>query len=107
MGFNLLHYSQASESDRQRSDRVCRFVHERLGQPICLAEAVYASHLNTAAPSRFFRKHLRRTFPEFINELRVGRACRLLAETESTTTGRAGGMKKAPKRSRRGGRFFL
>ena len=85
MGFHP-HYSQASERDRRRIDRVCRFIHERLGQPIRLAKAAHAAHLSTAALSRFFRKHLRRTFPEFVNELRIGRACRLLTETDWAIT---------------------
>ena len=36
--------------------------------------------------SRFFREHSGRTFPEFVNQLRIGRACRLLAESEMKIT---------------------
>jgi AraC-like DNA-binding protein len=43
-------------------------------------------HLSEGAFSRFFRAHAGKTFPEFINELRVGRACRLLAESELSIT---------------------
>jgi AraC-like DNA-binding protein len=75
-----------SADDQLRLSRVCQFINERLDQPIRLREAARLAHLSEGAFSRFFRRHLRRTFPEFINELRIGRACRLLAETEMPVT---------------------
>ncbi len=66
--------------------QVCEFIGQRLSQPIRLAEAARLAHLSDGAFSRFFRAHLRRTFPEFVNELRIGRACRLLAESDMSVT---------------------
>jgi AraC-like DNA-binding protein len=73
-------------ADQQRVSQVCEFIGQRLSQPIRLSEAARLAHLSEGAFSRFFRAHLRRTFPEFVNELRIGRACRLLAESDMPVT---------------------
>jgi AraC-like DNA-binding protein len=72
--------------DQERMNRVCQFIHERLDQPIFLPELARLAHLSEGAFSRFFHSHTGKTFPEFINELRVGRACRLLAEDDLNMT---------------------
>jgi AraC-like DNA-binding protein len=43
-------------------------------------------HLSPGAFSRFFKTRTGKTVPGFINELRIGRACRLLAETDMPVT---------------------
>lgn len=66
----------------RRVNRVCQFVNEHLDEPISVPQAAALVHLSDGAFSRFFRQHMGKTFPAFVNELRVGRACRLLAETD-------------------------
>ena len=66
----------------QRIDAVCRFIHERFAQPIGQPEAAARAHLTVSAFSRFFRRALGKTFPDYVNELRIGHACRLLMETD-------------------------
>jgi AraC-like DNA-binding protein len=51
-----------------------------------LSEAAQLVHLSEGAFSRFFKTHTGKTFPCFVNELRIGRACRLLTETDETIT---------------------
>ncbi len=68
--------------DEQRVNRIYRFVHEHLEEPLKLRDVARLAHLSEGAFSRFFRSHLGKTFPAFVNELRIGRACRLLAESE-------------------------
>ncbi|MBI5386510.1 MAG: helix-turn-helix transcriptional regulator [Verrucomicrobia bacterium] len=77
---------QLSPFNQERMDRVFQFIHERLDQPLHLHEAARRAGLSAGAFSRFFRLHSGRTFPEFVNELRVGRACRLLAEADRKIT---------------------
>lgn len=67
----------------QRMDRVFRFIHERLDQVIHLRQVARCAGLSDAAFSRCFRRHSGRTFPEYVNQARVARACRLLAETDA------------------------
>ena len=72
--------------DQERMNRVCQFIHERLDQTLFLPDLARLVHLSEGAFSRFFRLHTGKTFPEFVNELRIGRACRLLAEGERNVT---------------------
>ena len=72
--------------DQDRMNRICQFIQERLDQPIFLSELARLVHLSEGAFSRFFRAHAGKTFPEYVNELRVGRACRLLAEGDLSVT---------------------
>jgi AraC-like DNA-binding protein len=51
-----------------------------------LAEAARIVHLSEGAFSRFFRLHTSKTFPEFVNELHIGRACSLLLEDNLNVT---------------------
>lgn len=78
--------AESNPFDQERMNRVCRYINDRLDQPIFLEELARLVHLSEGAFSRFFHAHTSRTFPEFVNELRVGRACRLLAESEMAVT---------------------
>ncbi len=66
--------------DQDRMQRVTAFIHAHLSEPIDRAEVAQAAHLSAGAFSRFFRLRTGKTLPEYLNELRVGRACRLLAD---------------------------
>ena len=72
--------------DEERMDRVFQFLNTQLNQPLRLAEAARIVHLSEGAFSRFFRLHTGKTFPEFVNELRIGRACTLLMEENLNIT---------------------
>ncbi len=72
--------------NQERMNRVIQYIYERIHLPIPLPEVARMAGLSTGAFSRFFRLHSGRTFPELVNELRIGRACRLLAETDLKIT---------------------
>jgi AraC-like DNA-binding protein len=78
--------AESSPFDQERMERVLRFINERLDEPIRLREAARLACLSEGAFSRFFHLHTGRTFPAFVNQLRIGRACRLLAESENKIT---------------------
>jgi AraC-like DNA-binding protein len=78
--------AELSPHSQERMERVIGFIHKHLGQPIRLGEAARLTGLSEGAFSRFFRLHSGRTFPVFVNELRVGRACRMLAESGNKIT---------------------
>lgn len=73
-------------SDRQRIDRVFRMIDAHRGEPISQAQVAEAVGLTPAGFSRFFRRTTGRTFVEYVHELRIGRACRLLIETDEPVT---------------------
>src|SRR6185295_7103313 len=73
-------------ADKDRIDRIFRYAAENSAKPIALAQAAAAAHLSVPAFTRFFKKSTGRTFVEYLTELRVGSACRLLVETDRTVT---------------------
>lgn len=75
-----------SPHDEQRVNRVWQFINEQYARPVTLREVARLVHMSDGAFSRFFRAHMGKTFPAFVNALRIGRACRLLAETEMSVT---------------------
>jgi AraC-like DNA-binding protein len=78
--------AEAQLYDQERMDRVFQFLNSRFSQTVRLCEAARVVSMSEGAFSRFFHAHTGRTFPDFVNELRIGRACRLLTETDKTIT---------------------
>lgn len=77
--------SYAAESqpyDEERMNRAFQFLNAHLGDEVRLAAVAHHVSLSEGAFSRFFRVHTGKTFPELLNELRIGRACRLLLEED-------------------------
>jgi len=75
-----------SREDQGRMERVCNFIHARIGETIDREQVATEAHLSIGAFSRFFKLRTGKTLPEYVNELRVGRACRLLAEADTKVT---------------------
>jgi AraC-like DNA-binding protein len=63
-------------------DRVWRLIDERFLGRIPLAEAARVLGMSPSAFSRFFHRSTGKTFTGYLNELRIGHACRLLMDTE-------------------------
>jgi transcriptional regulator GlxA family with amidase domain len=72
--------------DEERVNRVVQHIQKRLDETIYLETLAALVHLSPGAFSRFFKTRTGKTVPGFINELRIGRACRLLAETDIPVT---------------------
>jgi AraC-like DNA-binding protein len=72
--------------DQERMQRVCAYINTHLTEPIARAQISREAHLSEGACSRFFKLRTGKTLPQYINELRVGRACRLLVERELKIT---------------------
>ena len=78
--------SDASLFDQERIDRVFQFLNAKFSEPVRVSDVARTLNLSEGAFSRFFRIHTGKTFPEFINELRIGRACVLLQENNLNVT---------------------
>lgn len=69
-----------ASDDQSRMERVCHYINTHLGETIDREAVAREAHLSVGAFSRFFKLRTGKTLPEYVNELRVGRACRMLAE---------------------------
>ena len=77
---------KAVHFDQERMNRIFEFLSTHLDQCLRLRDVARVINLSESAFSRFFRLHTGRTFPNFVNELRIGRSCRLLVETDKSVT---------------------
>lgn len=83
---SLGYSAQLNEDARRRVARACRFMHASYDRKVTLAEVAELVHMSPSAFSRFFRRAMGRTLTDYLNELRVGAACRLLVETDLPVT---------------------
>jgi AraC-like DNA-binding protein len=68
--------------DQRRIDQVCSYLHQRFDQEINFADLARAVHLTQSALCRFFRRATGRTMTTYINQLRIGAAAQLLANSD-------------------------
>lgn len=64
----------------ERIRRVNAFVHKNLTQPITLEQAASEASMSKSAFCRFFKARTLRTFSDYVNELRIYHAIRLMQE---------------------------
>jgi AraC-like DNA-binding protein len=67
-----------NERDSERLNKVYKYVFDNSQQEIKLSTAASIANLSKPAFCRYFKKRANKTFVRFLNEVRVGQACRLL-----------------------------
>lgn len=73
---------ELSADDQGRMGRVFEHIHENLTEDISRDSVAARASLSPGAFSRFFKTRTGKTLPQYVNELRVGKACSRLAETD-------------------------
>lgn len=68
--------------EQSRIDRVCTYINKNYQNTLRLDDAAEIVNMSATAFSRFFRKSTGKTFVNYVNELRIGKACKLLIESE-------------------------
>ncbi|MEM7552104.1 MAG: AraC family transcriptional regulator [Bacteroidota bacterium] len=69
-----------------RLQKVKRYLLENYNQDISLADVANVASMNKASFCRYFKEHTRRTFSEYLNELRIDYASKLLIEGSFSIT---------------------
>jgi len=74
--------SESEVADNELLEKIKRFV--QLNYANALSVDVIAAHLNYSRSfiSHFFKQHVGISLPQFVNELRIRRACELLTDTD-------------------------
>lgn len=75
-----------NRSDQDRVERVINYIHRNFHDTIDREAVAEHAHLSVSAFSRFFKLRTGKTLKRYVNELRVGRACRLLADERMKIT---------------------
>ena len=69
------------QSKSRRISKVCRYIEENISQKITLSDAASLVNMSDSAFSHFFKKQTSISFITYVNNLRVAKACDLLANT--------------------------
>ncbi|WP_316843824.1 AraC family transcriptional regulator [Pedobacter psychrodurus] len=68
--------------DNDRMDKILKYVFNNFDKEILLSEAADMTNMSKQAFCRYFKQRTQKTFVTFVNEVRIGHACKLLAETD-------------------------
>ena len=79
---NMEHPSSAKESERMNS--VFHYLIDNFHKPISLDDISARANLSPNAFCRFFKSRTKKTFSQFLIEIRINHACKLLIDTEKS-----------------------
>ena len=69
-----------NDSAEERILNVCRYVHKEFTNPIQLKTVAQIANMNPTSFCRFFKKSTGQSFSNYLNDLRIGKACNLLLD---------------------------
>lgn len=69
-------------NENETLDKVYAYIFKNFSKAITLQEVADLAHMNTSAFSRFFKRVNSKTFSQYISEIRIGYACKLLIENK-------------------------
>ena len=78
--------SDEDDASLDRVESVVNRIMERMAEPLSAAAMASEMDMSESQFSRFFRKTTGNTFTDFVNRIRVNRACQLLMDTEQRIT---------------------
>ena len=76
----------AAQLDVERLRRACDFITENAHQALSRDTVADVVHMSGSGFSRFFKSRTGMTFQEFVSDVRISRACELLASTSFSIT---------------------
>lgn len=78
--------SSFQKTGNSRMDKIYAYVFENFNSGISASDVARMSGMNKSAFSRFFKKAHRKSFTRYLNEIKVGYACKLLLENKESIT---------------------
>ncbi|MFL0684435.1 MAG: AraC family transcriptional regulator [Algoriphagus aquaeductus] len=70
------------ESEKDRMGQVYEYVMQNFHSKVSLEEAAQISNLSVSAFSRYFKSRVNKSFSDFLTEVRIAHACKLLNESD-------------------------
>lgn len=74
--------TQLNKKDKECIDRIIEFTIENFKEPVKLSQVAKVACMSVPAFCKYFRRSTKKTYIDFLNEVRIGYACRLLTETK-------------------------
>lgn len=71
-------------SDSDRLNHIYQYILNNFSREITLAQIANVAHISPHSFCRYFKSRIKKTFSSFLLEVRVGHACKLLAETNKS-----------------------
>lgn len=75
-------HEKGNQQDCDRIDKVYKFLMNNFTRSINLSEVAETASLSPTAFCRYFKSRTNKTFSQFLNEIRIGHACKLLIERD-------------------------
>ncbi len=73
---------QSDEKECERMNRVYQFIIDNYTRNPSLEEVSGIANLSVTAFCRYFKSHTNKTYTQFLNEIKIGNACKLLIDKE-------------------------
>ncbi|WP_298393651.1 AraC family transcriptional regulator [Flavobacterium sp.] len=77
-------HNVVSKKNEIRLNKVCQFIQSNFSSKISLKEVADLIYITESNFCKFFKKATGKTYSDYLNELRINEACRLLIQTEKT-----------------------
>ena len=74
------------KTENKRLDKIYEYVFQNFNTPMSSGDVAENIGMNKSAFSRFFKKIHRKPFTKYLNEIRIGYACKLLIENKESIT---------------------
>lgn len=78
----ISHSQPPSDKESERINNVIKYILDNYKEDIPLETIAEVANYSKAAFCRFFKERTRKTFSEFLNEVRVSQSCKLLRNTD-------------------------
>jgi len=78
-------FTASNSADTDKIDMVFQYIMENFKNEIYVEEISKKLNMSIASFSRYFKLHTRKTFTNYVTEIRIGHACRLLMEGNYNT----------------------
>ncbi|WP_018616948.1 AraC family transcriptional regulator [Segetibacter koreensis] len=74
----------SNKEDCTRMNKIYNYVYNNISDPLDIAEIAALLHMSASAFCHYFKKRTQKTFTQFVNEIRIGKAKQLLVETDKS-----------------------
>jgi len=78
---------QYTPSETERLNNIYPYILNNFSRPISLKQIAKVANLSPNSFCRYFKSRIKKTFSKFLIEIRIGNACKLLAETQKSVAG--------------------